>query len=273
MGTELNNIAGTTKITTENDSATPLGVVASGTNTYAATISPAITAYATNQTYAIRFTNANTGASTLNLNGLGAKTIQRNGSIALRSGDIQANQAFWLMYDGTNFQIVGRISTDWSPNSIPLAAILTIGSSFIVNGTGIGTGVILSMSGSADDRFFFNDNLNKSNNAYDGSDLALIMHGRLSANGGVGDNLKFNVNYAFVKDGDNSQTASTSIAEQTVDVSSELQDIDFEIELGTMTGVVGADTVLITVERNASGAGQDTFSGQWEIISLQWRIK
>jgi hypothetical protein len=90
---------------------------ASGTDTYTVTIaapSPgfttgisALSAYATGLRFWITFTNANTGAATLNINGLGAKSIVKNGSIALSSGDISAGQTLCLAYDGTNLQIVG----------------------------------------------------------------------------------------------------------------------------------------------------------------------
>ena len=83
------------------------GITASGTNTYTATPSPAITAYALGQKFLILFTNANTGASTINLNGLGAKDIKKSVSTALASGDILAGQELWIAYDGTNFQIIG----------------------------------------------------------------------------------------------------------------------------------------------------------------------
>ena len=82
---------------------------ASGTDTYTATPSPAITAYASGQIFAIKFTNANTGASTINLNSLGAQAIRKNGTTALASGDIAAGQLHLLAYDGTNFQIIGPV--------------------------------------------------------------------------------------------------------------------------------------------------------------------
>lgn len=80
---------------------------ASGTDTYTATPSPAVASYVTGQSYFITFTNANTGAATLNLNGLGAKAIRKTGTTALSSGDIKAGQVVELIYDGTNLQIIG----------------------------------------------------------------------------------------------------------------------------------------------------------------------
>ncbi len=82
------------------------GGQATGTDTYAVTI-PGVTGYNLNDAYAIGFTNANTGASTININGLGAVNIAKNNTVPIIGGDIAANQQFVAIYDGTNFQILG----------------------------------------------------------------------------------------------------------------------------------------------------------------------
>jgi hypothetical protein len=92
----LNNVSDYQRLTT-----------ATGTDTYAVT--GGITAYAAGFTIVVKFTNGNTGASTLNVNSLGAKSIVKNGATALASGDIAANQILILTYDGTNFQVVGGV--------------------------------------------------------------------------------------------------------------------------------------------------------------------
>lgn len=82
--------------------------VASGTNTYTATLTPAPPSYSTGMQVELLFSNSNTGAATINLNILGAKTIQKNGSM-LTGGEIAANQTLQLVYDGTNFQMVNSL--------------------------------------------------------------------------------------------------------------------------------------------------------------------
>jgi len=79
---------------------------ASGTDTYTATIS-GVSSYATHDIYEIIFTNANTGSSTININSLGAVTLKKSVSTNLASGDILAGQSFIIVYDGTNFQVIG----------------------------------------------------------------------------------------------------------------------------------------------------------------------
>lgn len=77
-----------------------------GTDSYAIDVTPSITAYTTGQVFTFKAGTANTGACTLNVDGLGAKTIKKNGSEDLITGDIVANQICVVVYDGTNMQLV-----------------------------------------------------------------------------------------------------------------------------------------------------------------------
>lgn len=74
-------------------------VSTTGTNTYAATPSPVITAYSTGQAFKIKFTEASTGASTLNLNGVGAKKLFTDPATQATTGDIVDEQVYLLIYD------------------------------------------------------------------------------------------------------------------------------------------------------------------------------
>ncbi len=79
----------------------------SSPNTFTASCSPALTTYTTGMKVRIKFTNANTGAATLNLNSLGAKNIKRDDGAALSSGDIAAGSVCEFIYDGTNMVLDG----------------------------------------------------------------------------------------------------------------------------------------------------------------------
>jgi hypothetical protein len=80
--------------------------IASGTNTYTVTIA-GVTGYVDGDTYAIKFTNGNDDDSTININGLGAKTLTKQANIQVTGGDIISGQELILIYDGTNFQCIG----------------------------------------------------------------------------------------------------------------------------------------------------------------------
>lgn len=79
-----------------------------GTDSYAITCTPAPTAYTTGMRFTFKAGTANTGAATLNVNSLGAKTIKKNYNTDLASGDIVANQIIEVVYDGTNMQMVSQ---------------------------------------------------------------------------------------------------------------------------------------------------------------------
>jgi hypothetical protein len=88
---------------------------AGGDDTYAVTLDPAPAAYYAGMEVNFKPTTANTGACTLDVNGLGAKTIKKNVSTDLETGDILAGQMVKVLYDGTNFQLVSTLlpTGDW----------------------------------------------------------------------------------------------------------------------------------------------------------------
>lgn len=82
-----------------------------GSDAYAITVTPVPTAYVTGQTFTFKAGTANTGAATLNVNSLGAKTIKKNYNTDLETGDILANQIVKVVYDGTNMQLVSSTAS------------------------------------------------------------------------------------------------------------------------------------------------------------------
>ena len=79
----------------------------SSTNVYVATLAPAITAYATGMAVHLEFAAINTASATINLNGVGAKTIKDIYGNALVGGELTAGGIMTLFYDGTDMLIAG----------------------------------------------------------------------------------------------------------------------------------------------------------------------
>jgi len=75
-------------------------------NTYVITLANAPSAYAEYQMFRFKAKNSNTGASTLNVNGLGTIALVKGVNTALVAGDILAGQIITVIHDGTNLQIV-----------------------------------------------------------------------------------------------------------------------------------------------------------------------
>jgi hypothetical protein len=95
-----------------------------GTDTITATVSPALTAYAAGQMFAFVAANTNTGAVTINISSLGAKAITKNGNTALVAADLTANYLFVVVYDGTQFQVVGVSATTFA--NLTVSGVLTL---------------------------------------------------------------------------------------------------------------------------------------------------
>lgn len=73
-------------------------------------------AYNPKERFLVRFHIANTGTSTLNRFGLGAKTIKKNKTDNLVSGDIKTGQTHLLAYDGTDYECLSCASAGGSPS-------------------------------------------------------------------------------------------------------------------------------------------------------------
>lgn len=93
-------------ITGDQNSSTQLISSVTGTDTITGNVTPALTAYASGQTFRFVAAGANTGAVTININGLGAKSVTKNGTTALDAGDIASGALVQVSYDGTRFQLV-----------------------------------------------------------------------------------------------------------------------------------------------------------------------
>lgn len=90
----------------DGEGALPYAVDTGAANAYVVTLAPALPAYITGMLIQFKAAAANTGASTININGLGAVAIKKRVNAALTANDIMANQIVTMVYDGTNFQLV-----------------------------------------------------------------------------------------------------------------------------------------------------------------------
>ena len=73
---------------------------------YAIALNSTLTSYVEGQSFSFKAVNANTGASTINIDGLGVKTIKRRDGTDLQSGDIPSGSINIIQNDGTNFQLL-----------------------------------------------------------------------------------------------------------------------------------------------------------------------
>ena len=98
----------------------------SGIDTIAASANPVLTSYATGQMFWFAASGTNTGATTLNIDALGAKNITR-GTAALAAGDIINGAIVLVVYDGTQFQLLSITRSIQTSSTIASASTTNIG--------------------------------------------------------------------------------------------------------------------------------------------------
>jgi len=139
-------------------------VTVTGTDTITGTMSPALTAYAAGQLFYFIANAANTGAVTINIDGLGAKSITRDGSTALTGGDINSGEFVVIIYDGTRFQMINAANSFGNTTingtltvtgntalqaNVSITSTLSVGGTFAVTGAAT-LGSTLAVTGKSD---------------------------------------------------------------------------------------------------------------------------
>ncbi|MFD3261849.1 hypothetical protein ACE3MQ_24935 [Paenibacillus lentus] len=84
------------------------GVTTNSGNAYSVKPTPAPTALVEGLRVTVRINAANTGAATLNVNGLGAKNILKGNGNAVAAGNLKANSVYTLVYSGSAFILQGE---------------------------------------------------------------------------------------------------------------------------------------------------------------------
>jgi hypothetical protein len=118
-----------------------------GTDTITAAGSPSVAAYAAGQMFYFVATGDNTGAVTLNIDSLGAKSITRDGAVALVAGDIKSGEVVVVVYDGTRFQMVSPSNSagDVRFANVSIASALYVGGvATVVGNTGFSANVSIA---------------------------------------------------------------------------------------------------------------------------------
>lgn len=173
-----------------------LGTLGGSADTYTASPSPAITAYATGMEFNLKVNATNTGASTLNVSAVGAKNIKKydgaGSKVDLEAGDLQQDQYYKVIYDGTDFvldnpssPIANNLTINKKLNTQPNTATISSGA---ITYTGAYMVVDTEASASSDD-------LETINGGQDG-DLLLITLNNSSRNVVI----KHNVGNIFISE-------------------------------------------------------------------------
>lgn len=112
-----------------------VGTIA-GTNTITGVLTPTLTAYTAGQKFVFIPAATNTGATTINIDAVGAKNIFAQGAACL-GGELRIGVPVEIMYDGTQFNVLGpslTIPGTWTP----VLTFATPGNLSVTYGTQVG---------------------------------------------------------------------------------------------------------------------------------------
>ncbi len=162
--------------------------------------------------------------------------------------------------------VAGIENEGWEPPVVNLGDGATSGITLFRAGAG---GIQYSFDGGSDDEWSMNIPLNWNGMTYDGSDLKIRIKAQLSANGGGTDDVEWEVQYAFMTAGDDSDGAGTTFTD-SIDVSSRVTGQVYDDLLPTaLTGVVGKDFLQLSILRDSQGGGADSYNGDVWVTSIE----
>ena len=150
------------------------GVSAGSANTYTLTPNPTLTSYAAGVDLLVKVNAANTGASTINVDSLGAKNIKKSDGSDPDAGDLPLNGIVELVYDGTNFQITGGGAASGKQTNINASDIFLLNARRLSDHS---SNVLNVVDGFVDD---FQDGSTQNNTAIDISGSSNIAHDNTS---------------------------------------------------------------------------------------------
>ena len=132
---DFNRIEGNIETLGRYDRAPGYGT-ATGTNAKTITLNPAPTSYYDGLCFAFKNATQNTGAVTINVNGLGARPIKKPNGNDIAAGNLKANSIYTVRYNGTNFILQGEGGEYGTAQASDVLAGKTIGTeNGIVTGT------------------------------------------------------------------------------------------------------------------------------------------
>lgn len=95
-------------------------------NAYVLTTGLSLAAYVSGQSFLIKANFTNSGAATINVDTLGAKSLVKGASTALASGDITSGAIYRIAYDGTNFIVLNAGAGSYQPLDATLTALAAL---------------------------------------------------------------------------------------------------------------------------------------------------
>jgi len=181
--------------------------------------------------------------------------------LGIKIFNITTEKTEW--WNGTTWTSNGSGTPEWFPTAITLGDGVTKRATLSLNS---GAGIYIDFDASSDDEILFNISLDRNGLAYDGSDIKVELYWmKFGASGGT---VKWELDYCFVSIDDDAYTKIDGQIVKEVDVTSLINQNLTNTAFDLISGPVGSKVLQLTVRRNSTGAGADTYTGSAEVYGF-----
>jgi hypothetical protein len=154
---------------------------------------------------------------------------------------------------------------EWNPIGMILGAFTTNGVSPFSTAA---AGYFYSFNNNQDDEIRGNIDLDRNGLTYSGEALLVHLHWQLFTAPGAGDNVLWELDYAFVSSGDDNYAKIDGTQILDIPVGGRNQRQQYTDVFAPITGAPGAQVLQLTIRRNGQGPGSDNYGGDADLYSI-----
>ena len=159
------------------------------------------------------------------------------------------------------------LSNKWSPTAITLGDGFSNGATLSLTA---GAGVYVDFDSASDDEYLFNVSLERNGLPYDATPIIVELYWmKFGATSGT---VRWELDYAFVNIGDDAYTKVDGSLSETVAVGTLPDQTLTNTAFASISGIAGAKTLQLTLRRNSTGAGSDSYSGSAELYGFNLEV-
>jgi len=152
----------------------------------------------------------------------------------------------------------------WKPPGFALGSVITSG---VTAFNASGAGHLYTFDPNQDDEILLNVELSHNGMDYDGSDIDIsLVWQKFSAGAG---NVKWEMDYAFLEDGEDNYTESDGTETNDITVTGRTAREQYTDTFGSISGPSGSTHLQLTIRRNGTGAGGDSYNGDADVYTLK----
>lgn len=168
--------------------------------------------------------------------------------------------------EGDGVWINSSKALKWHPPAFSLGSVVTSGTSAF---NAIGAGHLITFDPNQDDEILLNIELDHNGMLYDGSNILISLIWQLFSAPSVGQNVKWELDYAFLEDGEDNYTIVDGTVVMDIVVGSRIQRQQYTDTFAAISGPSGSTHLQITLRRNGAGVGSGTYTGDTDLYTFK----